>query len=347
VPKSKNRKVGIQLALLAAVLAGSMFLLDSLSINTWIQILLLVVVLFYISICLFSFIVWATIVFRKRNYVRADGSDILIVAPHQDDGVAMAGGYAIQTLKKGGQVWVLFITDGYADDKVTRKQEAVEAWGTVGLYDDNLLFLKHHNFTGLLNKNEIDKCIAEIKQCIDQKKPAILIVPLYEGGNYQHDLTNFMVSQVIEKSALPGTVYEAPEYNFYFSLKTTPEKILSGLIRCVPFLKYHYAPEPILNDTVYYLKSDTDELEMKRSMLSKFKTQNPDGLVTRFGFEDRFQLFHDYDYSLPPFDYEHSLSKYLNILKTLPIIGKIVSKMVKWTRTIHPDKEYTISKIVL
>jgi len=316
-----------------------------LAVPSIIRNILLFIIVFYLFISLFSLCLWIRIHIKKRKYIHAGSEDILIIAPHQDDGVAIAGGYAIQTLEKKGRVNILYVTDGYRNDKVTRKREAIEAWSVIGIEKQAMHFLNHDTRTGLMEKNEIRSCIKEIHDMIISFHPETIFLPLYEGGNYQHDLTNFMIRKAIDQCGYRPTVYEAPEYNFYFSFKTTPEKILSGFARIIPFYQYDYPPEPVRDDTLYYLKMTTEQIRLKKEMLSKFKTQHPENLMERFGFEDRFQKFHAYDYSKPPFDYDRSLAKKINVLKSLPFIGRVLSKAIKWTRTIHPAPNYTITKI--
>jgi len=81
--------------------------------------------------------------------------------------------------------------------------------------------------------------------------------------------------------------------------------------------------------------------------LNQFVSQNPNALISRFGYPDRYQKYRPYDYSKPPFNYEHSLAKKINILKTLPVIGTIVTKQIRWTKTIHPNPDYEITRIPL
>ena len=77
----------------------------------------------YITI---AFSLWIRINLRHHETIESQGESVLIVAPHQDDGVAIAGGFAIQTIQNGGRVDVLFMTDGPRSDKKTRRKEAIE-----------------------------------------------------------------------------------------------------------------------------------------------------------------------------------------------------------------------------
>lgn len=300
---------------------------------------------FYFVYLLFAGMVWFLVKKRKRYHIRAEGENILIIAPHQDDCVAMAGGYAIQTLKKGGKVKVLYLTDGPENDKTTRRNEALDAWRVLGLSEPDLVFLPYHTLVGFTAREEIERCTEDIAKWVQIFQPQTIFVPLYEGGHFQHDVANYMLSCALKRIEFSGKIYEAPLYNFYVSLRTTPEKILSGFLRYVPFVHIGYPPEPIRNEPLFELEMTPDEIAIKKQMLSCFRTQQPHQLVVRFGFPDRYQEFHSYDYTKPPFSYQSSIARVINWLKEIPVIQKPVSRMFKWTRTIHPDPRYTITRI--
>jgi LmbE family N-acetylglucosaminyl deacetylase len=287
------------------------------------------------------------IAIRRKHWMTAGGEDILIIASHPDDCVAIAGGYAIQTVALGGKVNVLYTTGGAEGDSEIRKREAEAAWGVIGIQPDAIHFLPHRYFTGFIQRPEIEAGTAEIEAWICNLHPGTIFVPLFEGGNYQHDVTNFMAVRAAKIAEFTGRIWESPEYNFYFSLRTTPEKILCALGRAIPFVSCRYPPEPVRSDRVYHLRMKNMERSTKCRMLARFKTQNPYQLIARFGFEDRYQALHDYDYTKPPFSYEHSLAHRLQRLKSKPLIGKAVSKAVIWTRTIHPDPAVLMTRLPL
>jgi len=301
----------------------------------------------FIFLMYFVFVLWLFYKIRNQNktFIQSHGENILIIAPHQDDCVASAGGYAVQTVEKKGHVNILYTTDGYREDKVTRKQEALDAWSVLGESSVTIEFLLYTNNESFLTKDEIDKGIDQISKHINKVQPETIFIPLYEGGHYQHDVTNYMVSKALKEINLNCTVYESPIYNFFMSFKTTPEKILSGLTRFIPFVSYDYPPEPVRNDKVYYLKMTDEQLQKKKEIISKFKTQSPQKLVERWGFCDRYQRLHEYDYSQPPFDYTTSIAQRVHTMKSWPLIGNIMRKVMIWTATIHPDPDYTMTKI--
>jgi LmbE family N-acetylglucosaminyl deacetylase len=292
-----------------------------------------------------AFLLWIWIRKRKFDPIEAGGEDILIIAPHQDDCVAIAGGYALQTREKGGRVRILYVTNGVENGNPGRRSEAVRAWGLAGVPEKDLQFLKYPSLTGLLTRGEIEECIGQISEAVRKFKPGTVFTPLYEGGHYQHDVVNYMTAEALKRAEFRGNAYESPEYNFYLSFRTTPEKILSGLLRFVPFAGTDYPPEPVLADPVYRLRMTEGQMRMKKRMIAAFESQHPDQLVKRFGFEDRYQKMHEHDYAKPPFDYGRSTARFLDGLKRLPAAGRFFSKMFKWTRTIHPAPGYTITRI--
>ncbi len=308
----------------------------------------LVIYYFYTGLFLFAFCVWIWTKLKKQIPIRARGENILIIAPHQDDGVAMAGGFAIQTLGRGGRVSVLFVTEVEGTKGELRKREAIRAWQSIGVPQKDIHFMGYNNPSGLLNTIEIRACIQKMVIWLAGIRPKLIFIPSYEGGHFQHDVVNYIVSKAFEKTGLKGTnIFEASLYNFYYSLISTPEKVLASLRMLIPLWSNNYPPEFIRKDPVYSLIMTRDELQMKKVMLNQFVSQNPNALISRFGYPDRYQKYRPYDYSKPPFNYEHSLAKKINILKTLPVIGTIVTKQIRWTKTIHPNPDYEITRIPL
>jgi LmbE family N-acetylglucosaminyl deacetylase len=303
----------------------------------------------YLLYCLFIWFVWYRLHRRTFQELRSRGENVLIVAPHQDDGVAVAGGYAVQTLEMGGRVTVLFMTDGPPRDKTTRRREAVDAWGEIGVGESSLIFLPYSTRFAFLSLEEIEEGIREMERIFREVKPETVFVSLYEGGNYQHDVINYMVRRVVDgfPSPVDVDVYEGAEYNFYFSPRTTPERILSGLCFFLPGIRYAYPPEFTRRDPVYQVNLTRSQLLKKRAMLARFLSQRPEHLILRFGFPDRFQRFHRYDYTRPPFRYIPSLAWLINRLKGIPLFGWLVSRAVKWTRTIHADPKVEMTRIPL
>ncbi len=82
----------------------------------------------------------------------ADGRKILVLAPHEDDEMLMAGGIMKRALEVGEDVRVLLATNGDYNGKSTgegRIVEAVNALDKIGLSKENILFLGYADTGGL------------------------------------------------------------------------------------------------------------------------------------------------------------------------------------------------------
>jgi LmbE family N-acetylglucosaminyl deacetylase len=264
---------------------------------------------------------------RTRCDVMAGNEDILIFAPHPDDGVIIAGGFALQTKRNGGKVTVVFLTGGS-----TRLEEAYQAWSLIGLTREDLIRLHVDDLEGRLTlDNEEDK-IEAIEEIITEVNPEIIFIPLYEGGHIEHDITNYLVSRTVKRLRRNVRLYECPEYNFYFSVNNTPEKILDCLSKFVPFFEYYAPPSFINSEGAYYLCMTNREAETKKRMLRQFKSQLPETLVKHFGFNDRFKPYTEHDYHARPHDYGNSLV-YAMRYSHMSAMRRIFSRPMwkKWT----------------
>ena len=173
----------------------------------------------------------------------------------------------------------------------------------------------------------------------------IIFVPLYEGGHYQHDMTNFIVSRACIKSGTKSLLYECPEYNAFYSLKNTPGKILSLISKLIPFFEFNSPPSFIRNGNRLYLDMSDEELALKRHMLQLFVSQDVKGLLDLYGHKDSYQIYTDYDYSKPPFCYDGTIAEHVNSLKTIPVLISFLWWIFGKTKTRHPDPDYMITKI--
>ena len=71
----------------------------------------------------------------------------LIIAPHPDDEINLAGQLIISLLKKSIEVFVVYTTNGDSDPKIGNKRiiEAVNANAILGIDSDHLFFLGYAN----------------------------------------------------------------------------------------------------------------------------------------------------------------------------------------------------------
>lgn len=286
-----------------------------------------------------------------KKFITADDDNIVIFAAHQDDGVIMAGGYAVQTIKNGGSVNVVYIFDGETGNgrkrNIVRMNESIKAWELAGVKKENISFLDYDQYYGLIDEKEIKSCINDVTDLLKEHNFDIIFIPLYEGGHYQHDVTNYVVSRAYIRSGMKCKLHECPEYNAYYSLKYTPEKILSLISMLIPFYEFKSAPSFIRNGNHLYLNMSEEELILKRKMLQAFESQDVEGLLDLYGYKDSYQIYTDYDYSRPPFNYDISIAKYVNNLKTVPVLRSFLWWLFGKTKPHHPDPEFVFTRITI
>ena len=81
--------------------------------------------------------------YRPARPVRED-VDVLVIAPHPDDEVLLAGGVMERALREGSRVAVVVLTNGdytCARDGFVREAETVAALGAIGMREDDIHFL--------------------------------------------------------------------------------------------------------------------------------------------------------------------------------------------------------------
>jgi LmbE family N-acetylglucosaminyl deacetylase len=149
------------------------------------------------GLCVLIFIILYSLLYgyyiqRTRCNTVAGSQNILIFAPHPDDGVIMAAGYAMQTRKNGGKVKVAYLTGNHQ-----RLREAQNAWKLIGLAEEDLIRLKI-DINDRLFKENINEKVKYLEMVIDDIQPQIIFIPLYEGGHFEHDLTNYLVSRAVK-----------------------------------------------------------------------------------------------------------------------------------------------------
>ncbi len=316
-----------------------------------IRILLVMLLSFYTLLGFLMFFLHSRININTeaKEYIKVSDDNIAIFAAHQDDGVIMAGGYAIQTIKNSGSVNIVYIFDGETGNgrerNTTRMNESFRAWELIGIGRGNIHFLDYDDYYGLSDIAEIEECIDTVIDVLKKNNFDKIFIPLYEGGHYQHDITNYIVSRAYIRSGRNGKLYECPEYNAYYSIKNTPEKFLSLLSKLVPFCEYRSPPSFIRGGNRLYLDMSDEELIIKRRMLQTFESQDVKGLLNLYGYMDSYQIYNDYDYSKTPFNYDGSVAMHVNNLKTVPVLRSFLWWLFGKTKTRHPDPDYMITKI--
>lgn len=241
---------------------------------------------------------------------------VLIVVPHQDDCVICAGGIAIRNQNLGGETHIIYLVQ---DDKPgmceRRKAEAIAAWALAGVTAD---CLRHLDLLPALyerNPVRLSHAALELKRLIDEISPSVLIMPIFEGGHIHHDLTNHIVSSIVDRID-SIRVFESPEYSPFVSLRWTPHRIIALCGRWLFGLVAYYGPPDGIDDrTVYKVRLDRNELALKRQMLAAFASQNGESLMATRTYPDRIVEWRRRQYRARPFDLECSFLGFVQRLE--------------------------------
>lgn len=98
--------------------------------------LILTVIVHYLSGCLYS---------QKEYMIESEffrDKNVMIIVPHEDDDINLAGGIIEKYIKEGSEVRVVFTTNGdYSRLGELRLEEAINVLVQMGLHEENIFFL--------------------------------------------------------------------------------------------------------------------------------------------------------------------------------------------------------------
>lgn len=211
----------------------------------------------------------------------------MIIVTHPDDEVI---GCASIILRKKNTVIVYIIVDNEI-----RKNEAQMMAFFTGLKKDNLIFLEYKS-SDLVKKESVKELKERIGKILKKYKPKEVYIPAYEGGNFFHDITNYVVNKAVEKNRLKTNVYEFPLYNNYPQYAI--QKMARRLSLYMPIThKYPQRFIPFDGIRVMDVNMSKEEMLLKKQMLRIYKSQNKnDLLVKMFWYPEKYRLSPHYDY---------------------------------------------------
>jgi len=254
---------------------------------------------------------------NEKEFDLVKPEKLLIIAPHQDDCVLMAGGLALKNISIGGSVRIIYLSQNMDDEiAATRRKECIRVWGLAGLTKD---CLEQKNLLPDLfedpNTSKIEHARRYLQDYVDNYEPSMVVFPLFEGGHKQHDVTNYIASFLI-KYPKRTLLYEAPIYSMYFSLLNTPHKIIKLIARftSLNFLSYYPPVENIDNRKISVLHVSRNSIALKRKMLLEFSSQNGKSLSVNYGYEDRLVEWRPNKYRSQAFNYPKNLAFLIEIM---------------------------------
>jgi LmbE family N-acetylglucosaminyl deacetylase len=234
---------------------------------------------------------------------------LLVIVAHQDDETIVAGGAMQQVIAAGGQVQVVYTTDGggaqrsgspqRAELVQLRRSEALAALSLVGVTKKFARFLEFESGPNYLLPETAAQISAELGRIIEQFQPDKIMLGAFEGGNLEHDVTNFLVARAAARVGFPALqIWEAPQYNRFY-LREPVYQRLHRICRFAFVWPPRFLPGGSHGEA---LPMTGGEIATKQKMLECFGSQRHVGLAARFAFPDRFRPLPLYDYTAGPFD---------------------------------------------
>lgn len=287
---------------LGLVFAATMLWFMVLRLEWWGRWLCVMASIFYSVLALLSLFALVRCHALERWMSWETPERLLILAPHQDDGVICAGGVGIRNQQLGGETHIIYLVQ---DDKPgmaeCRKREALAAWAIAGVPAENLLHLDMLPRLYERAPKQLDKAALDLDDIIESLSPTVLILPLFEGGHIHHDVLNHLVTSVLKLGARVK-VFEAPEYSPYVSLRRTPHRVISLCGRWLAGLVSYCGPPDGIDDrTVLKVRLSKENLVVKRQMLAAFESQHGDSLSANCSYSDRLISWQPRPYRSRPF----------------------------------------------
>jgi LmbE family N-acetylglucosaminyl deacetylase len=269
------------LGLAAALLAGA-----ALAIGWPWGLAVLPVMLFYLALFLLAAWALTRLAVVERWIDWSAPQRLLILAPHEDDCVISSGGIGARNHTLGGATRIVYLApDEHAGLPERRAEEARAAWREAGLAASDLV---HLDLLPRLRQPDPAKLRAageRLRTIIDDFKPSVLVMPMFEGGHVHHDMVAGLVAAIVTAHDR-FEVYEAPEYSPYASLRFTPHRVISLCARWAG-ISYYGPPDGIDARPVLKVRLEPAELERKRRMLGAFVSQNAPSLMDTRSYPDR------------------------------------------------------------
>jgi LmbE family N-acetylglucosaminyl deacetylase len=234
---------------------------------------------------------------------------LLVVVAHQDDETIVAGGAMQQVSRSGGSVQVVYTTDGGAAQPTgslqrtelvqRRRCEALSALVLAGVTEPFIRFLECESEATYLRPDSIAQLCDLLLRVIVGFQPDKILLGAFEGGNLEHDVTNFLVARAAARAGFPSLqIWEAPEYNRFY----LREPIYQRLHRACRF-PFAWPPRFLPGGADgEVLPMTAAEMATKQRMLECFESQAHVRLAERFSFPDRFRPLPRYDYAAGPFN---------------------------------------------
>jgi len=124
------------------------------------------------------------------------GQTVLVFVPHPDDETIACGGYIIESVRRGAEVYIVLVTDGNRRNlREIRYLEFESATCLLGVPCDKLIYLDYPD-SRLAQQNplELQQVFTEI---IEEYIPDILFYPHPEDNHIDHSTTGIIIEKIL------------------------------------------------------------------------------------------------------------------------------------------------------
>lgn len=222
----------------------------------------------------------------------------MIVSAHPDDEAIGCSAKLIRAKAEKNKITILYVTDGeFYENSPMRREEARKAMGIVGIKD--LVFMKYKGFD-LTKKELVDKITKEVGKLMRDRKPKEVYTPVFEGGNYEHDVINYVTNKAAESLEEKPAIYEFPMYNN--RPKQFMRRCMRRARRLLGFGFYRFPPRfPNEKSMTITVEMSAREMEIKKQMLETYESQNGNNILTKcYMYPDVYRLCPKYNYHKRP-----------------------------------------------
>jgi LmbE family N-acetylglucosaminyl deacetylase len=172
--------------------------------------LLVIVIVFYSYFRANPVMPQLTIYFLDDVKLPEQGQTLLVFSPHPDDETIACGGYIIESVRRGAEVYIILVTDGNRRNlRDMRYLEFESATCLLGVPCDNLIYLDYPD-SRLAQQNQLE--LQQVfKEIIQEYKPDILLYSHPEDNHIDHSTTGIIIENILEEMLKKYQTFEKLE----------------------------------------------------------------------------------------------------------------------------------------
>ncbi len=200
-------------------------------------------------------------------------SPMIVFAPHQDDEVLGCGGTIAAMRAQGGDVKIVFISDGASPNpfiapnelQSIRKSEALASATELGVLADDVVFLGYED--GQI-ASHCDDATTKILALLERVRPKTVFLPYRHDVHSDHEATHQIIFSALKRCTFTSVVYEYPIWflcHWPLLGKPTGEMYRRGATYALRASWRLWSDFRWRNDVRYFLRKKRAALECHRS----------------------------------------------------------------------------------